>query len=88
MGLQCSASSRHWQAPSSPAVKWITHICYWAWRGVYQDQTSRYGTAYGWRTSYLHEEGHGANDWRTRPGICVDQAWEPDACGWKSYINP
>lgn len=65
-----------------------TNICYWAWRAVYEDQTDRYGTAYGWRTSYMHEEGHGAADWRTQPGICVDQSWEPDACGWKSYINP
>jgi hypothetical protein len=65
-----------------------TNICYWAWRAVYEDQTDRYGTAYGWRTSYLHEEGHNAADWRTQAGICVDQSWEPDACGWKSYINP
>lgn len=65
-----------------------TNICYWAWRAVYEDQTSRYSKSYGWRTSYLHEEGHKASDWRTRPGICVDQSWEPDACGWKSYINP
>ena len=65
-----------------------TNICYWAWRGVYEDQTDRYGSAYGWRTSYMHEEGHNAGDWRTKPGICVDQSWEPDACGWKSYINP
>lgn len=65
-----------------------TNICYWRWWGAYEDQTDRYGSAYGWRTSYLHEEGHGASDWRTKPSVCVDQGWEPDACGSKSYIHP
>jgi hypothetical protein len=65
-----------------------TNICYWAWRAIYVDQTDRYGTAYGWRTSYLHEEGHGAADWKTKPKVCVDQAWEPDACGAGTYLNP
>lgn len=65
-----------------------TQICYYAWRGIYEDQTVRYGTADGWRIAYLHEEGHGAADWRTAPKVCVDQNNEPDACGSKGYINP
>lgn len=65
-----------------------TQICYYTWRATYEDQTSRYGTASGWLTSYMSESGHGAADWRTAPKVCVDQNNEPDACGSKGYINP
>jgi hypothetical protein len=36
----------------------------------------------------MSESGHGAADWRTSAGICVDQGFEPDACAFTNYINP
>ena len=65
-----------------------TQICYYAWRGVYVDETNRFGTASGWQVHTLSESGHGAVDWKTRPQVCVDQGFEPDACGTGTYLNP
>lgn len=65
-----------------------TQICYYTWRGIYEDQTSRYSTANGWQTKYMSESGHGAADWRTAPKVCVAENNEPDACGSKGYIDP
>lgn len=65
-----------------------TQICYYTWRGIYEDQTSRYSTGDSWQEVTMSESGHGATDWRTSPKVCVDQNNEPDACGSKGYINP
>lgn len=62
--------------------------CYMQWWGVKEDQTNRYGTAYGWRISYMHEEKYGVSRWQTKPKVCADQGGEPDACGVGSYQEP
>lgn len=63
-------------------------ICYWSWWGVYEDQTYRYGTADGWRISYMREAKSGVTYWRTGPRVCADQNNEPDACGSGSFQQP
>lgn len=62
--------------------------CHYGWAGNYEDQTDRYGSAYGWRVSYLHEENYKAQAWRTAPSVCADQNNEPDACGRRDHQQP
>ena len=73
---------------TSTAATRRKETCHYTWRGIYEDQTSRYSTADGWQTKYMSESGHCAADWRTAPKVCVDQNNEPDACGSEGYINP
>jgi len=63
-------------------------ICYWTWTGIREDQTNRYGTADGWRISYMREWEPDASHWKTRPKACVDQNNEPDACGEGTFQQP
>jgi hypothetical protein len=58
----------------------------WAWGN--EDQTNRYGSDYGWRISYLRESDSHIARWRVSARVCVDQSWEPDACGTAGYREP
>ena len=53
-----------------------------------EDQTDRYGTAYGWRTSYLRESDANVSRWRVNAKVCADQNNEPDACDSSGYREP
>lgn len=54
----------------------------WAW--THTDQTNRYGTIDGWHTGYLRQSDPEVRYWRVESKVCVDQRWEPDACGHTS----
>lgn len=65
------------------------NICYYTWAWVREKQTDRYGTASGWLSTYVGTTEEGISRWRGRPFICVDQSWEPDACGkTDNYLEP
>lgn len=61
---------------------------YYTWAWTNEDQTDRYGTAYGWRTSYLRESDANVSRWRVNAKVCEDQNNEPDACDSAGYLEP
>jgi hypothetical protein len=59
------------------------------WVRMSTDESSKYSTADGWRTTYLTEGRVWELGYRSQPSVCYHQPWwDPDDCKGPGWLEP
>lgn len=60
-----------------------------SWLRMNNDESNKYGTADGWRTTYLTEGRPWELGYRSNPNVCHHEPWyDPDDCDSAGWVRP